>query len=59
MKLKIKKVIASIEEKIKKLNDLYTKFEKNWLYVFAPSLFSDIDIPEVYDNYKKILLNMK
>ena len=44
---KIERVIQAIAEKTDKLNDHYQQLAQNWLFVFAPDLFSDYDLPEV------------
>lgn len=50
---KIRQVIESINQKTKKLNRHYTIFKNNWLYVFAPNLFCDIDIPAICEGYQE------
>lgn len=53
MQLKIQQVCSAIITKSKKLNDNYSKFQQNWLYVFVPELFVDRDIPVVFQAYKE------
>ena len=55
----IRQVIESINQKTKKLNGHYTIFKNNWLYVFAPDLFCDIDIPVICKGYKEIIPKYK
>lgn len=50
---KLERIAFSITIKTKKLNDHYHQFAHNWLYVFAPDLFQDFDIPKVYQLYKR------
>ncbi len=53
MQSKIQQVSESIIKKTKKLNNHYSRFKNNWLYVFAPDLFGSFDIPQVYETYQK------
>ena len=53
MKLKIQQVCSAIAVKTAKLNSHYAKFAQNWLYIFAPSLFSESDLPEVLQTYRE------
>ncbi len=49
----IDKVILTIDKKAKKLNECYVKFKNNWLYVFAPDVFTD-DIQDICREYVKL-----
>ena len=44
---KVRQVGLAISMKTRKLNQNYTRFANNWLYVFAPSLFTQDDIQAV------------
>lgn len=44
---KVRQVGLAISMKTRKLNQNYTRFANNWLYVFAPSLFTQDDIHAV------------
>lgn len=50
---KIEQVVAAIVSKTAKLNEHYKKYKNNWLYVFAPDLFADFDIPYVFNAYRE------
>lgn len=54
MKPKIQQVCSAIAAKAKKLNSHYTIFKQNWLYIFAPDLFTEFDLSEVLRTYREI-----
>lgn len=53
MKSKIQQVCLAIITKVEKLNSHYTIFKQNWLYIFAPDLFVESDIPEILQTYQE------
>ena len=53
MKSKIQQVCSAIVAKNEKLNSHYTIFKQNWLHIFAPDLFAESDIPEVFQTYQE------
>lgn len=52
---KIRQVCLAIILKTSKLNSHYTKFEQNWLYIFASEQFVESAVPEVLQAYQKTI----